>query len=454
MSDKSACDAPFNGGFRELFRLFIPLLVITFSNYLFLLVEKLFLARVSIQAMEAAVSSAYVCQIFQGSCVALAMMAQVSIGRWYGAREWKSIGPGLWQFIWFAFISMALTLPIGLIYGKFYFEGMAIKELATPYYTFLMGINFLYPLGAALSCFYLGKGNPRLILGVVLLSQAIKVLLGYVLIFGWGPIPSYGILGGAISTCIAQVVFCGILLAMFLGKKNMQIYDSRAWRFQPKLFWECIYPGLLRVCNRILNFTSWASIAHLMTARGGDYLLILSIGGTLFLFLPMFIDAISQAQVTVISNLLGTKSYFLLKKAFYSGSKLVAFVVVLTAIPLVFFPDFTLTYLFPTIDLEPAVVHRIFIGIWLSFLFSAFSFIPISYVLAFKDMNFSFFMGFFNWINGYLWMYFAIHYLQIRSDQFWLILSVMHGTTMVAYLWRTYKLCTALPVLTNPAFAK
>ncbi len=161
----------------------------------------------------------------------------------------------------------------------------------------------------------------------------------------------------------------------------------------------------------------------------------------------MFIDAISQAQVTVISNLLGTQSYSLLKKAFYSGSKLVALIVVLTAIPLVFFPNITLIQLFPTVHLEPAVVYRIFLGIWLSFLFLAFSFIPISYVLAFKDMKFSFFMGFFNWINGYLWIYFAIHHLQIRADQFWLVLSVMHGTTLVAYLWRTYKLCTRLPVL-------
>lgn len=371
------------------------------------------------------------------------MMAQVWIGRWNGAQEWKSIGPGLWQFIWFAVISMAITLPAGLIYGSFYFEGVAIKELATPYYTFLLGINFLYPLGAALSCFYLGKGQPRLILWVVLLSQGLKVLLGYPLIFGWGLIPSYGILGGAISTCIAQIVFCGILLAMFLSKENVQIYDTRSWKFQPKFFWECISPGLLRVCNRVLNFTSWASIAHLMTAKGGDYLLILSIGGTLFLFLPMFVDALSQAQVTVVSNLLGTRNFFHLKKTFYSGSKLVGLVAVFTGIPLVFFPEFTLNALFPAAHLAPEAANTLFFGVWLSFLLFAFGTIPISDILAFKDMKFSFFMGFFNWINGYLFMRFAINHVEIRADQFWLFLSVMHATTALIYLWRSSRLRSA-----------
>ena len=122
----------YTGGFKELCALFVPLLLVTFSNYLFLLVEKLFLARVSMQAMEAALTSAYMCQVFQGSCIALAMMAQVCVGRWYGEGQYKSIGPGIWQFIWFSLISIVITLPIGLLYGRYYFEGLAVKEIATP----------------------------------------------------------------------------------------------------------------------------------------------------------------------------------------------------------------------------------------------------------------------------------------------------------------------------------
>ena len=280
-----------------------------------------------------------------------------------------------------------------------------------------------------------------MILAVTLLLQGIKLVLGYILIFGWGTwIPSLGILGGAISTLIAQVVFCGVLLKDFLSVKNAQEFNTRMWRFQLKVFWECIYPGLLRVCNRVLNFTSWASIAHIMTAKGGDYLLALSIGGTLFLFLPMFVDALCQAQITVVSNLLGTQNFFFLKKASRSGLILVACIVIFTSIPLIFFANLTCNYLFPDLSLEPESIRRIFFGVWLSFLCLAFSFIPISDVLAFKDMKFSVLMGIFNWMNGYLFMKFMLNNLEIRADQFWLALSVMHATTGLVYFWRASQL--------------
>ena len=45
-------------------------------------------------------------------------------------------------------------------------------------------------------------------------------------------------------------------------------------------------------------------------------------------------------------------------------------------------------------------------------------------------------MGGVNWINGYLLMYFFIVILDITADQFWLALSLMHGTTALLYFWR------------------
>jgi len=104
-----------------------------------------------------------ICRIFQVSCTLLAMMAQVFVGRLYGAQDWKAIGPTVWQFIWFSLLSMIVTVPASLIYGKYYLQGTSFEALATPYFHFIIGINFLYPLGAALSCFYLGRGKTKMV---------------------------------------------------------------------------------------------------------------------------------------------------------------------------------------------------------------------------------------------------------------------------------------------------
>lgn len=429
------------GELKDMVLLFFFISLITFSNCLFLFVEKLLLASFSTEAMEAAVNAAYVCQIFQAPCVALVLMAQVFVGRYRGSQDLTAIGPAIWQFIWFSILSMIITVPLSLLYGEFYFASTSVEKIVFPYFYFLVSINFLYPLGAALSCFYVGQGKTRLVLFATLGSQIVKLILAYLLIFGWENwIPAWGLLGGALSTAIAQGCFCLLLLTIFLKGKNSSIFNTNGWRFQPKLFWSCVQPGLLRASNRILSFTSWAAIAHLMSAKGGDYILILSIGGTLFIFLPFIGDALCQAVTTTVAQILGSGRNDYLKKAFISGTFLSLIMIGLLCIPLILFPIEIFHHLFPKVDLNEKIIRHIFGGVWLSFAFYTWGFVPISYILAFKDMNFSFFVGAFNWINGFLLMYIAIQLWGIESYNFWTVLSIMHATTALLYLYRTHQL--------------
>lgn len=425
------------GGIRELLRLFFPALLMTFSVCISLFVEKLYFARISAQVMEAAVSAAYACQVFQAPCVALAMMTQVCVGRWHGGLDYKAIGAGVWQFIWFSCLSLLITVPLGILYGKFYFHNTVTEVIGLSYYHCLIGMSFLFSLGATLSCFFLGQKKMRVILFATLISQAVKLSSAYLLIFGWqGIIPSFGLMGGILSTLLSQGGLCLYLFWVFINSKNAASFNTRAWRFQPKLFWECIYPGLLRASNRILSFTSWASIAQLMSSKGGDFVLFLSIGGTLFLFLPFLGEAVSQAQTTIVSQILGSRRYHLLSKAFRSGLFFITILISIVSVPLILFPTETFHFLFPAIDLDAFLVRRIFFGIWLSFTFYAFTCLPISYILAFKDTKFSFFMGAVNWVNGFLLMFMFMDVIKIGADKFWLALSLMHFTNFVFYCLR------------------
>lgn len=425
------------GGFRELTLLFLPILGVSFCNCFYLLIEKLFLARLSPHLMEAAVATAFACQLFQLPCISLALMAQVFIGRWRGAEEWTTMGPGLWQFIWFSLFSLLITFPSSYFYGNYYFKMMGVEEIVFPYYHFLISINFLYPLAACLSCFYIGQGKTRLVLLATIISQFMKVLLGYLLIFGWGEwIPSYGLIGGAISTFAAQLGFCAVLLGVFLNKKHVKIYNSRSWYFKPKLFWTCIQPGLLRAIARVSAVACWAAIAHLMGTKGGDYLLVLSIGGSLFLFLPFLGDSICQSETTVVSHILGAHNYPFLQRAFRSGMLLALLTILLVSPFFLIFPSTTFYWLFPTIEIDTTMIQNIFFGVWLSFIGFTLSYIPISYILAFKDTKFSVFMGGINWIIGYLFMYVVIEYFNMPADQFWIAVTFMHMANFLGFYFR------------------
>ncbi len=425
------------GTFSRLLRLFIPILGITFCNGLFPALEKIFFAKISIEALNEGVNSLYASLIFQAPCLAVALMCQVFVGRWQGAKEWHKIGPGVWQFIWFSLFSIFLIVPLGLIYGIFYFQGKVFEATVWPYYIFILSIAFLYPLGATLSSFYLGLGKTRLVVLVNLCAQLIRVVLCYCFVFGVeGWIPAWGIMGAPLSSAMTQVGICLILFIVFIQSKYAKLYRTREYFLRFKLFREYIYSGLFRGIHRILTFASWASIAHLMALREADFLLVLSIGGTMFLLLSFFSEAIFEAQITVASQILGKGRYLLLNNAFLSGSLLVGIIAVLTAVPLFLFPSAIFSFLFPGVQLNEGIIQPTFLGVWISFLLFTYGFVPVSHILAFKDTKFFLYMGMFNWINGYLLMYFFIEKIGIAADKFWLALSLMHGSNTFIYVWR------------------
>jgi len=437
MSVSQGISRSMTGGFKELVLLFIPLAAVAFSNCAYLVIEKLFLAHLATIDLEAAINAAYAWQIFQGFCIALAMMAQVYVGRCCGALDFKAIGVGIWQFIWFSLLSTFLTLPMGILYGYFYFRNTEIESVVWPYYSFLLAITFLFPLTIALTSFYVGQGKTRLVFWATLLSQIAKVGIASILILGWRDwIPPMGLIGGAISTLIAQGGLCLVLFAVFLSSKYREKCDTWNWRWRPQFCLECLYPGLMRAIGRVITFACWASIAYLMSSRGGDYLLILSVGGTFFLFFQFLSEAIYQAQVTVVSHILGSCQYFYLKRAYYSAILLVTLLVGIIGLPLLMAPLSIFECLFPGVMLTEDAIRNVFFGVWVCCIFFSYSFIPIGHVFAFKDAHFFLFMGVFNWINGYLLMYVALEKMKMAADQFWLVLSLMHACTALCYYLR------------------
>ncbi|MGZ3633047.1 MAG: MATE family efflux transporter, partial [Parachlamydiaceae bacterium] len=407
-----------------------------FSTNLFPTVEKILLGSLSQQDMEASLSAFYAVQIFQLAFVSLAMMAQVFVGSWYGEKKWDRIGPGIWQFIWFSLISLAITLPFGYYYGKFYFKGTSIEEIVLPYYYSLLAMSFLFPLGGALTCFFLGRGKTLLVFITTLICHFIKLPIGYALIFGWKWIPSLGLMGGALSIFITQLVFCLTLFFIFLNSENHQLYHTRDWGFKWPLFWECIQPGVLRAMNRILTMANWGAMTYLMAQRGENHLLILSIGGTFNLLISFFGEAICIAQLTVVSQIIGSKKYHLLYSAFRPGVVLATIAILILSVNLLIFPSWTFHALFPKIIIDPSTIRLILMGVWLSSAISIYYYLPISYVLAFKDTYFSLFMGFVNWITGFLFIYTCLEILHFSADYFWLWLVFLHSTTALLYYLR------------------
>ncbi len=404
--------------------------------------SRLFLSYYSLDAMQGCTCALYLCTLFQHPCMRLAASAQVFVGLFQGSNTVDRMGEYIWQMIWFSLFSMVITLPLGLFVAPGFFEGSAIKESGLSYFNVLLFANFLFPLGTALSCFYVGQGKTKVIFWSTLVSHIVNILLDLILIFGIHHlIPPLGATGAALSMAFSQALFCAILFIFFLRKKERLAYGTGNYLFKWDSFWKCTRMGLPRALARVFALTAWAAIVHIMTAKGGDYLMVLSIGGTLILLFSFINDGILQAMITIASNLIGSKNYASIWKMVRSSFLFLGTMTLLFAIPYLFFPEFMISFFslgpidIPTLQL----LKRSFLWLWIFSFCYGYCAIGLSLITASQDMVFYSRIIIFVWLTSYLPAYYAMNLWNWPPDLIWVIMafdSLIFGTV---YLWRSSK---------------
>ena len=357
-------------GLRELILLCIPLILSLFSSSFMGFCDRLFLAHYSLEALEGTASASYLCNLFQHPIIRITSMAQVFVGLHFGANQNKQIGPAVWQMIWLSLFSMIVTLPCSQFVAPFFFEGTSIKDAANTYFNTTMALNFLFPLGTALSSYFIGQGRMAIIFLTTLLSHLFNVGLDYLFIFGIkGVMAPMGVFGAALATGIAQALFCAILLILFLRKKERLAFATDQYKFDWDNFWGQLRIGLPRAIARVILLTAWVSISRIMTLKGGDYLMVLSVGGTLFLLFTFINDGMCQGMIIIASNLMGAREYSAIWKLVRSGLIMLFTTTALLAIPFLFFPEYILSFFFLTPPDPASLITLKRACIWLWFFF-------------------------------------------------------------------------------------
>lgn len=412
---------------RELVVLSFPLMLVLFSTSLMGFVDRWLLGRYSIDAMQAGVNAVYLCMLFQIPCMRITSIAQIFVGQNKGSGNLSRLGEPVWQMIWFSLFTMCITLPLAPLGERLFLSGTSIHAEASQYFRFLMFFNFLFPLNAALASFFIGQGKTKIVTLTIILSHVLHFILDFLLIFGIsGIIPPMGILGAAISTACAQILACSILFFFFLNGECRKNYGTSRWNLHWGSMWTCIKVGLPRALTKFILLASWTAIARIMIIKGDDYLLVLSIGGTLNLLFSFINEGIGQAILTISSNILGSKNLELLKKLFRSSFFLLSLEALLLSIPFIFFTEYTISIFFKeSLSLvQIALLVKSCHWLWLFFLFDGFGWINLSVLTAFGDTVFlMIYNAIATWILGFIPVYFGMNVYGWTADKLWLTMA-------------------------------
>lgn len=228
------------GGYGEVLRIAIPMILSMGSWSLMHFVDRMFLTWYSRDALAAALPAGILSFTLGTFFLGTAGYVNTFVAQYMGAKRPDRVGASVWQGIHFSIaagIILLLWIPLAPWIFDLAGHDPAIRHLEVVYFQILT-VGWIPGLVMpAISSFYSGRGVTRPVLWVNLIAAGTNVVLDYVFVFGKLGVPEMGIEGAAWATVLAHYFGATIFLVMFFGKKNRETFGTaRAWRFDRELF--------------------------------------------------------------------------------------------------------------------------------------------------------------------------------------------------------------------------
>ncbi|MGR3912534.1 MAG: hypothetical protein QRY71_04420 [Candidatus Rhabdochlamydia sp.] len=431
------------GSLQEFILIAMPLILLALSESLIKFGDRLCLSRYSIEALEANSCTLSLCALFQLPLLRVISITQAFIAQYKANNTLHKIGACVWQMIWLSLITSILSLaliPLGISY---FLSSSPLQGLTVPYFYTLLPLNFLMPLTAALSAFYIGKGEVKNLLSLTFLSHFIFFILDPLLIFGIsGLFPPLGLQGAALAKITSQLLLCILLLKNFLSKKNQLLYQTGDYQLRPSLLWECLRIGVPRSLSRIVLLFQWASVIRFLSLKGGDYLLAYSFGESIHFFFLFIVDGMSQAIISIGAYIAALKQKELITKFQKTVILFTLLCTLALCIPFYIFADPLIHFMFPqSLSLETLKLLRscCFFSLFF-FIAQSLNSLAHNLLTAFYDTLFQLFYNIlFSWIAVYYFFVWSIESGLCPPDKVWLLSSLSLMIPSAVYFLRMRK---------------
>jgi MATE family multidrug resistance protein len=411
------------GSIQEVLVLFAPLILAIFSGSLMSFCDRLFASHYSLSSLKAVTAANYFCLFFQLGMTRITAVTQVFVGKSYGEKKTHLVGPYSWQMIWFSILSMAVTLPIGLKLIPFLFGVTEIAVEGSSYFKILMYGNFLFPLGVTLSAYFTGLGKTKVVGICSFGAQLVNVGLNYLLVFGKLPgFPPLGVRGAALGTIIAQGSLCSVLFILFL--RENQDYKTHEWKISKSFFKEMVFLGFPRSLAKMWILATWNMSVRLITGLQGDYLLVLSIGSSIWLIYSPILQSLEQVLTTQVSFYRGKKTYALIWKSVRSSSVFVLVGFATLGIIFVFYLDsFLSLFIRESISSQSmGFIKLACVWLWIFFLLEGLNLVSFGLITGLGETWFGLKVSAAtNLFTTYLSYYFAFQYWHCTPDKIWML---------------------------------
>ena len=310
---------------RAIFMLSIPMIMEMMMESIFALVDAYFVSSLGANAIATVGLTESVLTLVYAVAIGLSMGATAIVARRVGEQNIKGASEAAVQAILLGITIAILISAIGIIFPKqiLAFMGGEPELIAEGYkYTqVLLGGNVTIMLLFLINAVFRGAGDASVAMKVLILSNVLNIILDPMFIFGFGPIPAFGVQGAAIATTIGRgtaVIFQ--LLILFFGWSSIKI----AWRdlvLKTEIMINLIKVSLGGIIQFIIGTSSWVVLMRIMAVFGSEVLAGYTISIRVLLFTLMPSWGMSNAAATLVGQNLGAEQPDRAEKSVWKASK-------------------------------------------------------------------------------------------------------------------------------------
>ena len=202
---------------RAIFMLSVPMVLEMVLESVFAVVDIFFVGKISTNAVATVGLTESVITIVYSIAIGLSMATTAVVARRIGEKEPKKAAVAAFQSMIIAFVISGVIGILGLFFAQDMLRMMGAEEdlIAEGYgYTAIMfagnaSIMFIFLINAI----FRGAGDASLAMRSLWLANSLNIVLDPILIFGWGPIPAFGIEGAAIATTTGRGI--GVIYQLY-----------------------------------------------------------------------------------------------------------------------------------------------------------------------------------------------------------------------------------------------
>ncbi len=289
----------------------IPMIAEMIMESLFAVVDVYFVSKVSVNAIATVGLTESVMMIIYSIAVGLSMAVTAIVARRVGERKFKRAADASFQAIVLTFIISGVLGIAGFIFAEDVLvlmggEPELIAE-GSGYTKIMYAGNISVVLLFLNNGIFRGAGDASVAMRSLWLANILNIILDPILIFGWGPIPAYGVMGAAIATTTGRSI--GVLYQFYhmangsslikIGIRNMVI--------RAKTLVELVKVSFGGIWQFLIESASWIFLVRVMSLFGAEALAGYTIAFRVIVFTLLPSWGLANAAATLVGQNLGAK---------------------------------------------------------------------------------------------------------------------------------------------------